>query len=58
MERGGVCMSIPEEYYFVALFDVVLTLHTISFSDATVRDLREQLSKAVEKLQTGGNALY
>lgn len=41
-----------EEYYFVALFDLVLTLYRIPFSDPVVRDLREKLQEEVQAFTT------
>ena len=41
-----------EEYYFVALFDLVLTLYRIPFGDPVVRDLREKLQEEVQALTT------
>ena len=41
-----------EEYYFVTLFDLLLTLYSIPFDDPLVRDLRENLRKDAEGLST------
>lgn len=39
-----------EEYYFMTLFDLLLTLYSIPFDDPLVRDLRQNLRKDAERL--------
>jgi hypothetical protein len=39
-----------EEYYFVTLFDLVLTILQIPFDDPIVRDLREKLRDEAQAL--------
>ena len=52
LQRRVYSDFIGEEYYFVSLFDLVLTLYHIPFEDPLVGDLRAKLEKKPQTLTT------